>query len=77
MATDNVNPDVMKERALFYMDRRLRELETQVPDQQKMAEKGMSYAERRVAVEAAGGAESDAQLELGAMRWARNKLMET
>lgn len=76
MATDNSNPNVMKDRALFYLNRRLKELETQIPDQQKMAEAGMSYAERRKAGEAADEAESDAQLELGAMRWACNKLVE-
>jgi len=74
--TDNVNPTVMKERALFYLDRRLRELETQVPGQVGMAEAGMSYEQRREALESADAAESEAQLELGAMRWIRDKLVE-
>jgi hypothetical protein len=76
MTTDNVDPTIMKERALFYLDRRIREVDTQVPDQQKMAEAGMSYAQRRKALEAADAAESEAQMELGALRWVRERIQE-
>jgi hypothetical protein len=68
--------DIMKERALFYPDRRISEMEAQVPDQQKMAEAGLSYEQRRKALEAADAAESEAQIELGALRWAREKIQE-
>jgi len=69
------NPEIMKEQALFYLDRRLAELEKEVPDQQKMAEQGLSYSERIAATKHSDAENKEVELELGAMLWLREQLM--
>lgn len=72
MADDNV----MKERALLFIDRRIGALETNQVDHTAMAESAMSYAERRRFEAGTEARIKKNQTELEAMQWIRGKLQE-
>jgi len=74
MATE----EQLKERALFYMDRRISTLvgEDVHADHEQMASVGMSYAERQRAEASLEQKKEKDRNELEAMQWARDKLME-
>jgi len=68
----------MKERALFYLDRRIGLLtpdDAQL-DHEQMAAHGVSYAERQRAEVDLEKKRTKDQHELEALQWAREKLME-
>lgn len=67
---------VLKERAIFFLDRRIGELDASQADHVAMADSSVSYAERR-RVEANFAEKRDKnKTERDALQWARNKLME-
>jgi hypothetical protein len=72
MATE----EQLKERALFYIDRKLRTLEGVLVDHEELAKKGASYTERRTVEERSEQELEKMQNEREAMQWARDKLME-
>jgi hypothetical protein len=66
----------MKERALFYLDRRLRALEEATLDQEGMANAGMSYEARRAAMARTDQQNEDNQHEREALQWLRDQTVE-
>jgi len=77
MSAENIDPTVSKERALFFLDRRIKQLEVEVKSQLQMAKDGLSYSQRIAAGEQADVKESENQLELGALRWTREVVKNT
>ncbi len=75
MSTDT---EVIKERALFYLDRRINSLadEDIHPDHEQMAAKGVSYADRQKAEQVFDERKAKDANEREALQWARTKLME-
>jgi hypothetical protein len=75
--TFTVSPDSpMKDRALFYLDRRLRVLEEKRANMEAMASSGMSYAERRRVVAQQEQQNLDNQHEREALQWLRDRIQE-
>ena len=74
-----VKPEVMRERALFYLDRKLNELEakTDVVDHVDMAKAGMTYEQRLTAEARQTAAAEKVSNELGAWRWVRDLVQNT
>jgi len=66
----------MKERALFYIDRRLSALETEGIDHKSMAERGIPYSDRQLVEAQLKEKQEKQQHELEAMQWLRDKLLE-
>lgn len=68
--------NILRERALLFLDRRIAELETQAVNHTAMADQAVSYAERR-RVEAAVEAKKEKnQTELEAMQWVRSVIAD-
>lgn len=63
-----------KERAMFYLSRRIRELDntTALPSHESLAHAGLSYEDRRAAVNTADTRRRVAELEMGALQYARD-----
>ena len=68
MSTDT---QIQKERAWFYLDRRLGEIDKPIPGHLDMAEKGMSYGARAAATANAEKAQEDSKNEREALEWVR------
>jgi len=68
----------MKERAIFYLDRRIGLLATDDAclDHEQMAMHGMSYAERQSAEKKMADKVEKDQHELEALQWARDRIQE-
>ena len=66
MATD---PKILKERALFYLGRKIGELGRPSPDHVKMAESKMSYTDRVAEVDKAEHAQKEVENEREAWHW--------
>lgn len=63
-------PEINKNRALFWLNRRIRALETAgtPPSHEDMAHAGLTYAQRQARIDAATGAAEDVAGELTALR---------
>jgi hypothetical protein len=72
--TSTIGPE--KERALFYLDRRLRALAELTVGHEGMAEMGLSYESRSIHQAAIDKKNEDNQHEREALQWLRDQAME-
>lgn len=68
--------NVMKERAILFIDRRIGELETDQVNHEKMADAAVPYTDRQRVEAQAEERTAQNQTELEALQWARDKLKE-
>jgi len=66
----------MKDRALLYLDRRIRALAEEAANHEAMANSGVSYAERRRILAQTEQRNLDHQNELEALQWLRDQTVE-
>ncbi len=71
-----MSDSTLKERALFFIDRRISQLGVQPPSHEAMAERGASYAERRRYETAMEEKHEQNKTERAALEWAREKILE-
>ena len=57
-----------KDKALFWLNRRIRELEAKAPSQEDMAKAGMSYGQRQATMKMSEEAANNAQGELSSLQ---------